>query len=108
MPEGGAEYARVVYGIASPPGEIPRPLYEARGYEPPFDTLPTKREGEAAQASNTGEADSGDVVTGYAAISRQLAEVRGPNDESFDDTLELTMRSPLSAAGLSGRLPSSG
>jgi hypothetical protein len=69
MPEGGAEYARVVYGIASPPGEIPRPLYEARGYEPPFDTLPTKREGEAVQASNTDEADSGDVVTCDAAIS---------------------------------------
>ena len=68
-PEGGAEYARVVYGIASLPGEIPRPLYEARGYEPAFDTLPTKGEGEAAQASSTEEADSGDVVTAYSAFS---------------------------------------
>ena len=92
MPDSGAEYARVVYRIASPPGEIPRPLYEARGYEPPFDTLPTKREGEAVQASNTDEADSGDVVTCHAAISHQLTQLRGPNDESFDDAFELTMR----------------
>jgi hypothetical protein len=56
--EGGAEHARVVYGIASPPGDIPKPLYEARGYEPPFDTLPTREEHEAAQARNSKETDS--------------------------------------------------
>jgi hypothetical protein len=37
MSDRGAEYARVVYRTASPPGAIPRPLYEARGYAPPFD-----------------------------------------------------------------------
>jgi hypothetical protein len=75
-PDGGAEYARVVYGIASPPGEIPRPLYEARGYKPRFDTLPTKGEGEAAQARNTDEADSVDVVTAHTAISARLMRLR--------------------------------
>jgi hypothetical protein len=67
MPDGLAEYARVVYGIASPPGEVPRPLYEARGCEPPFDTLPTREEHEAARASNSDEAPdeahSGEAVT---------------------------------------------
>src|SRR5271163_325121 len=63
MPEGGAEYARVVYGIASPPGEVPRPLYEARGCEPPFDTLPTREEHEADRARSSDEADSGEAVT---------------------------------------------
>jgi hypothetical protein len=61
-PEGGAEYARVVYGIASPPGEIPKPLYEARGYEPPFDTLPTREEHEAARARNPEETDRSEEV----------------------------------------------
>ena len=72
MPEGGAEYARVVYGIASAPGEIPRPLYEARECEPPFDTLPTKEEHEAAQASKSDEADSGEVATVRSAPKPML------------------------------------
>jgi hypothetical protein len=117
MPEGGAEYARVVYGIASAPGEIPRPLYEARECEPPFDTLPTKEEHEAAQASKSDEADSGEVATvslsaeAYAAIADRapdpseadnlggcrislprallgrLLRLRGPNDRSFSDVI---------------------
>jgi hypothetical protein len=75
-PDGGAEYARVVYGIASPPGEIPRPLYEARGYNPRFDNLPIKGELEAARPSNTEEADSRDVVTTHTAISDRLMRLR--------------------------------
>jgi hypothetical protein len=73
MPESGAEYARVFYRNAYPPGEIPRPLYEARGYKPRFDTLPTKGEGEAAQASdNTKETDIGNEA--YMAIYNRLLE----------------------------------
>lgn len=41
-PESGAEYAFVDYGVASNIGEISRSLYEANGYEPAFDDLPTK------------------------------------------------------------------
>ena len=115
MPEGGAEHARVVYGIASAPGEIPRPLYEARGCGTPFDTLPTKKEHEAASKSD--EADGGQVVTvslsaeAYAAIADRAPEpseadnlggyrislprallgrllrLRGPNDRSFSDVI---------------------
>jgi hypothetical protein len=80
--KGGAEYARVVYGIASPPGEIPRPLYEARECEPPFDTLPTKEEHEAARASN--DTDIGEEA--YKAIYNRLSEVGllGPDDDRVD------------------------
>ena len=42
----GAEYALADYG-ASALGELPRSLYEERGYKPPFDQLPTKEEYEA-------------------------------------------------------------
>ena len=116
-PEGG-EYARIVYGIASAPGEIPRPLYEARGCEPPFDTLPTREEHEAAQARKSGEANGDEVVTislsaeAYAVIAdrapdpseedglggyrisvrraliNRLLQLRGPDDESFSDVIE--------------------
>lgn len=116
-PEGGAEYARVIYGVASPPGEIPRPLYEARECEPPFDTLPTKEEHEAVRASKSDEADNGDVVTvslsaeAYAAVAdrapepsdedglggyrislprsllSRLLRLRGPDDRSFSDVI---------------------
>ena len=117
MPDGLAEYARVVYGIASPPGEVPRPLYEARGCEPPFDTLPTREEHEAARASNSDEAHSGEAVTvslsadAYAVIAdrtpdasekddhgeyrislprpvlNRLLQLRGPSDKSFSDVI---------------------
>jgi hypothetical protein len=74
MPESGAEFARVFYSNSSQPGEIPRPLYEARGYKPRFDTLPTTGEGEAAPVSNnTSEADIGEQA--YAAIYNRLSEV---------------------------------
>jgi hypothetical protein len=89
MLEGGAEYARVFYGSASPPGEIPRPLYEARGYKPRFDTLPTKGEGEAAPASNsTNEVDIGEEA--YTAIYDRLLGLGllGPADERFSDAFE--------------------
>jgi hypothetical protein len=116
-PEGGAEYARVVYSIASPPGEIPKPLYEARGYEPPFDTLPTREEHEA-RARNSEETDgSEEVVTvslsaeAYTAIAdrtpdpsevddlggypislprallSRLLRLREPNDKNFSDVI---------------------
>jgi hypothetical protein len=79
--DGGGEYARVVYGIASPPGEIPRPLYEARGYKPRFDTLPTKGERAAALASNAAKAGE----EAYAAIYDRLFELGllEPADERF-------------------------
>jgi len=89
MPESGAEFARVFYGNSAPPGEIPRPLYEARGYKPRFDTLPTRGEGEAAPAiNNTNEANIGEQA--YTAIYNRLLEVGllGPNDESFGDVSE--------------------
>ena len=46
-PESGAEYASVDYGMALAHHAIPRYQYEAQGYEPPFDELPTKQEFEA-------------------------------------------------------------
>lgn len=47
-PASGAEYAFVDYGVASSLGDtVPRDLYETNGYEPPFDSLPTKEEFEA-------------------------------------------------------------
>ena len=87
MPQSGAEYARVFYRNASPPGEIPRPLYEARGYKPRFDTLPTKREGEAAQSSDNTNDDMGEHA--YMAIYNRLLEVGllEPKHESFSDCL---------------------
>jgi len=117
MPDGRAEYARVVYRIASPPGEVPRPLYEARGCEPPFDTLPTREEHEADRARNSDEADSGEAVTvslsaeAFAVVSdrapdaseednhggyrmslprpvlNRLLQLREPNDKSFSDVI---------------------
>jgi hypothetical protein len=44
----GQHYAFVDYGTASDIGEIPRDLYERRGYLPKFDSLPTKAEFDAA------------------------------------------------------------
>ena len=90
MPEGGAEYACVFYGNPSQHGEIPRPLYEARGYKPRFDTLPTKEDGETAQASdNTNEADIGGEA--YTAIYDSLLGLGllGPEDESFSERLRM-------------------
>ncbi len=46
-PESDAEYAFVDYGVPSSAGEIPRSRYESQGYEPPFDSLPTKEDFEA-------------------------------------------------------------
>ena len=88
MPEGGAEYARVFYGNATSTGDIPRPLYEARGYKPRFDTLPTRGEGEAAPASSTNEADIAEEA--YTAIYNHLLEVGllEPNEESLSDAFE--------------------
>lgn len=40
----GYEYAYVDYGTASDIGEVPRALYDTRGYAPEFDNLPTKAE----------------------------------------------------------------
>jgi hypothetical protein len=48
MPD-GAECAVVEYGAGSGAGEIPRAHYEDEGYEPPFDSLPTKEQHEAQQ-----------------------------------------------------------
>ena len=86
MPEGGAEYARVFYGNATSTGEIPRPLYEARGYKPRFDTLPTRGEGEAAPASSSNDIRQ----EAYSAIYNRLLEVGllEPNEESLSDAFE--------------------
>jgi hypothetical protein len=88
MPESGAEYARVFYDNATSPGEIPRPLYEARGYKPRFDTLPPKGEGEAAPAASTNEVDIREEA--YAAIYNRLLEVGllEQNEESLSDAFE--------------------
>ena len=49
--EAGVEYAHVRDG--RPPGEeVTRELYEASGYQPPFDQLPTKEEFEKAKPKN--------------------------------------------------------
>lgn len=50
-PESGAEYACVDYGVSSSGGEMTRADYEARGYQPPFDKLPTKEQYYAAKAA---------------------------------------------------------
>jgi hypothetical protein len=47
-PGSNAEYANVHYGTVAALDSIPRDLYEERGYQPPFDELPTKEEYEAA------------------------------------------------------------
>ena len=49
-PKSGAEYAFVDYGTGSKLREIPRQRYDAQGYEPSFDYLPTKEEYEARLA----------------------------------------------------------
>jgi hypothetical protein len=82
MPEGGAEYACVFHGNPSQRGEIPRPLYEARGYRPRFDTLP------AHASNNTNEGDIRGEA--YTAIYNSLfvLGLLGPEDESFNDAYE--------------------
>jgi hypothetical protein len=98
MPESGAEYARVVYGIAFEPGEIPRPLYEAGEYEPPFDALPTKEEHEATRARKSDEVDSGEVVTiSLSAEAYALIADRAPNPSEEDNLggYRLSVRSAL-------------
>jgi len=52
-PESGAEYAYLDYGVPSNPGEMRRARYESNAYEPPFDSLPTKQQYEAANAHRT-------------------------------------------------------
>lgn len=47
--ESGAEYAHVRYGTGAALDAVPRTLYEQKGYQPPYDKLPTK---EAYEASN--------------------------------------------------------
>ncbi len=44
----GAEYAFVDYGSCI--GELPKGGYEERGYQPPFDRLPTKEDYEVTTA----------------------------------------------------------
>jgi hypothetical protein len=47
-PGSDAEYAFVDYGVSSSLEDtIPRSQYEAQGYRPPFDELPTKETYEA-------------------------------------------------------------
>lgn len=46
----GRDYVFVDYGTASDIGEVPRELYESRGYLPIFDSLPTKAEFNASSA----------------------------------------------------------
>lgn len=48
----GAEYAYVYYGVASSIGEMPRADYEAHGYDPLFELLPTKEEYEREMATH--------------------------------------------------------
>src|SRR5271155_3043431 len=86
-PDGRAEYARVLYGIASAPGEVPRPLYEARGYEPPFDTLPTREEHEAARARNSEETDSSEEVltVSLSAEAHTAVADRTPDPSEVDN-----------------------
>jgi hypothetical protein len=62
-PESGAEYAFMDYGNAPGLGEIPRALYEERGYLPRFDDLPTKEtyDAEKASKSDDGEGPSGEA-----------------------------------------------
>jgi hypothetical protein len=52
--ESEAEYAFVDYGVRSSLGAIPRILYDAQAYQPPFDTLPTKEQYEAASRREGG------------------------------------------------------
>jgi hypothetical protein len=40
----GAEYAAIDYGGNGVTMDIPRDLYEDRGYKPRFDDLPTKEQ----------------------------------------------------------------
>jgi hypothetical protein len=49
-PQGGAEYAFVDYGAGSTLGEMTRAFYERRGYNPVFESLPTKETYEASPA----------------------------------------------------------
>jgi hypothetical protein len=51
-PASGAEYALIDYGISSSLGEISKAEYDAAGYPPSFDTLPTQKEFSIAQAKN--------------------------------------------------------
>lgn len=57
--ESGAEYAYVDYGVASNAGEIPKARYEAKGYQPPFDKLPTKEQYEASRRGNAPDNNDG-------------------------------------------------
>jgi hypothetical protein len=43
-PESGAEYVWVDHGTPTSLGEMPRAAYDERGYQPPFDQLPTKEQ----------------------------------------------------------------
>lgn len=52
-PQSGAEYAVVDHGVVSSMGEMPRAQYEAQGYQPPFDELPTKELYEKSNANRT-------------------------------------------------------
>ena len=54
-PETGAEYATVHYENAAALESIPRALYEERGYQPPYDRLPTKQEYDAAQGADANQ-----------------------------------------------------
>jgi hypothetical protein len=49
-PETGAEYAHVHYGNVAALDSISRSLYEENGYQPQYNTLPTKEEYEASRA----------------------------------------------------------
>jgi hypothetical protein len=46
--DSGAEFAFVEYGEELSAGDtVPRNIYEQDGYEPPFDTLPTREQFES-------------------------------------------------------------
>jgi hypothetical protein len=48
----GAEYAAVDFGTSARLESVSRRDYEANGYEPPFDELPTKEESESSEVTD--------------------------------------------------------
>lgn len=73
--ESGAEYARVDYGPSGGGAmDLPEAEYRMRGYEPPFERLPTKADLDRSFEVGFAPRGRGKIDIGYALTAKKILE----------------------------------
>ena len=62
------------YGVGSNPGEIPRDLYEDKGYQPSFERLPSKEEYQRSYEIGFAPKGSHKVTVGRVPTAKKALE----------------------------------